>query len=147
MKSESEAKIELLKYLFSKIDKVDQLVSTEQQRDQLIKNLDLCHFNIEQRRLFANCLRSEPPATIREVAPMVAMLYDARKILDNQTAISIEEWNRQILNKLDTNLNQMEQKYRHWMLQCLMMELSKSVPKVQEYVEKWYGHIDGKDVK
>ena len=146
LKSESEAKIELLKYLLSKIEKTDYRVS-QKERDKLIKNLDYCHFNIEQRRLLTKYLDSEPPKTIDEASSIVAMLYDAGKIFDNCTATSIEEWNRQILNKLDTNLYQMEQQYRIWMIQCLLLELSRKVPAVQEYASKWLYYTERKDVR
>lgn len=146
LKSESMAKMELLEYLLSRIAKVDKVYSREE-RDTLQKNLNICRLSYEQKQALRRYTDTLPPETIEEAAPVVAMLYDARKILDNRAAMSMEAWNKQILDRLDFNLNQMERWYRNLFIQCLMVELAKTEPGFEEYAQKWIDYTGRKDVR
>lgn len=150
LKSESKVKMELLKYLLSGIAKVDRVkVYTEEQREALQRNLNICRFSFEQRRRLKKYLQSAPPESLEEAAPLVGMLYDAGKVLDNHAVSSVEEWNEQILDRADANLKQMEHWYKNLFLQCLLLEMSRTDPQFREhaYVQKWVDYMVGKDVR
>lgn len=146
LKSESMAKMELLEYLLSRIAKVDKVYSREE-RDTLQRNLNICRLSYDQKQALRRYTDTLPPETIEEAAPLVAMLYDARKILDNRAAMSMEAWNKQILDRLDFSLNQMERWYRNLFIQCLMVELAGTEPGFEEYAQKWIDYTGRKDVR
>lgn len=146
LKSESTAKVELLEYLLSRIAKVDKVYSREE-RDTLQGNLNICRLSYEQKQALRRYIDTLPPETIEEAVPVVTMLYDARKILDNRAATSVEAWNKQILDRLDSNLNQMERWYRNLFIQCLMVELARTEPGFEEYAQKWIDYTGRKDVR
>jgi len=146
LKSESTAKVELLEYLLSRIAKVDKVYSREE-RDTLQGNLNICRLSYEQKQALRRYIDTLPPETIEEAVPVVTMLYDARKILDNRAATSVEAWNKQILDRLDSNLNQMERWYRNLFIQCLMVELARTEPRFEEYAQKWIDYTGRKDVR
>lgn len=146
LKSLSQAKEEILKFLLSKIAKVDKVYS-DAEKDGLIRNLDICHISVDQRKWLKKYLCSNPPESVEEAVPLVAMLYDAKKILDNIAALSVEEWNEQILARLDPNLSQMDHWYKNLLLQCLLLEGERTEPRFEEYVSKWIDYIGRKDVR
>ena len=138
--------MELLEYLLSRIAKVDKVYSREE-RDMLQRNLNICRLSYDQKQALRRYTDTLPPETIEEAAPLVAMLYDARKILDNRAAMSMEAWNKQILDRLDFSLNQMERWYRNLFIQCLMVELAGTEPGFEEYAQKWIDYTGRKDVR
>lgn len=146
LKSESKAKMELLGYLLSAIARVDKVYSREE-REALQRDLSICRLSFDQKRVWKKYIDTYPPETIEEAAPMAAILYEPNVIRSNPRAASIEEWNEQILDQLDLNLKNIDYRYREWLLQCLMVEMSEREPGFTEYAWKWLDYMKRRDVR
>lgn len=146
IKTVFQAKIELLKYLLSKVVKIQEPYSVEM-KEELLNAVSICGFKIEARRNFIRIINSDVPDTIEGVIPFITYLYDPNALLDNRTAISIEDWNIQILQKLDPSLLNLEHWYRNGLIQCLLYEQSRMNEEFRPYAQKWVEYMSEKDVK
>lgn len=143
LKTVSQARIELLKYLLSKTIKNNEPYSKEM-KDELVKDVELCGFKTKAHRELKQIIEGEVPNSFESVAPYVSYLYKTDALLDNNTAQTVEEWNQQILQRLDPALVEMNHEYQNGLIRCLMSEQTRINMEFKPYEQKWTEYMKGR---
>lgn len=143
LKSISQAKVELLKYMLSKVLHTKEPYS-EEMKGELLKNVELCGFKAKAHRELDQIIRGDCPDSIDAIAPYVAYLYNSEALLDNITAQNIDTWNEQVLHKLDATLINIEESYQQGLIRCLMHEQSRINIDFAPYEQKWVEYMRGR---
>lgn len=65
-------------------------------------------------------------------------------LLDNITAQNMEEWNGQVLYRLDPSLISMNSEYQNGLIRCLMIEQSRIDADFKPYELKWVEYMRGR---
>lgn len=136
LKTVTDAKREVLVYLLSKIINVDS-VYNEEMKNELVETISLCGLTTTSKSILRKVVREGAPNTIEEAAPYIASLYDVNCVLDNTTSSKMDEWNRQVLDRLDPHLNDLEQCYQDSLIKCLMHEQTRINSEFRIYEEVW----------
>lgn len=140
LKSESQAKKELLKYLLSGALKVDEPYS-EELKTELLKNVEICGLKSKAHRDLDYVIKGSVPESLEDVAPYISYLYGSDVLLDNLTAKNMDEWNEQVLRRLDSSLCSMEECYQSALIRCLMIEQVRINDDFRPYEMKWVAYM------
>lgn len=140
LKSVSQAKRELLEYLLSGALKIKKLY-TKELKGELLKNVEICGFKVKERRDLDYIINSSVPDNYEEVAPYIKYLYKGNVLFDNITARNMEEWNEQVLRRLDPFLISMSPEYQNGLIRCLMYEQTKINLEFKPYELKWVEYM------
>lgn len=143
LKSESQAKRELLQYLLSGVLKIEEPAS-EELKKVLLKNVEICGFKAKAHRDLDRIIRGNVPEIYEEVAPYISYLYSSEALLDNVTARNMDEWNEQVLQRLDPSLNNMKTEYQNGLIRCLMYEQARVNADFKPYEQKWVEYMRGR---
>lgn len=143
LKSESQAKRELLQYLLSGVLKIGEPAS-EELKKVLLKNVEICGFKAKAHRDLDRIIRGNVSEIYEEVAPYISYLYSSEALLDNITARNMDEWNEQVLQRLDPSLNNMKTEYQNGLIRCLMYEQARVNADFKPYEQKWVEYMRGR---
>lgn len=84
--------------------------------------------------------------SLDDISSSIVKLFGCDEAIEKaKDSKSIEDWNRNILNSVDPEINKLSQHYIDNVLQCLMIEQAKKDPEFRLYAEKWVDYM--KEVK
>ena len=143
LKSISQAKKELLEYLLSGVIKSEDIY-TEEMKHELLKDVEICGLKAKAHRDLNFIINGIVPENYEDVAPYILYLYRTDVLLDNITAQNMEEWNGQVLYRLDPSLISMNSEYQNGLIRCLMIEQSRIDADFKPYELKWVEYMRGR---
>lgn len=143
IKTVSQAKIEILKYLLSKVIK-NKEASDITSNENLHKDVLVCGFKAKAHRDLDFIIDSEELIDVEGITPYISYLYDSEALLDNKTARSFEEWNDQIIRRLDVGLEELDAISKNTLIQCLINEQIRLNEGFKPYAEKWNIYMKGR---
>lgn len=143
LKSISQAKKELLEYLLSGVIKSEDIY-TEEMKHELLKDVEICGLKAKAHRDLNFIINGIVPENYEDVAPYILYLYRTDVLLDNITAQNMEEWNGQVLYRLDPSLISMNPEYQNGLIRCLMIEQSRIDADFKPYELKWVEYMRGR---
>ena len=132
-----------MQYLLSGVLKIGEPAS-EELKKVLLKNVEICGFKAKAHRDLDRIIRGNVSEIYEEVAPYISYLYSSEALLDNITARNMDEWNEQVLQRLDPSLNNMETEYQNGLIRCLMYEQARVNADFKPYEQKWVEYMRGR---
>lgn len=106
-----------------------------------ISNLSICY---DLKKKISKIINDRSKHELPEISGVVSALYPCAGVIEKEKDSStIEEWNENIVYRVDPELRLMSKWYMDTFVQCVLLNHMKNNPEFEPYVERWVQYMKG----
>jgi len=113
--------------------------------NKLEYNLIRSNYDLKLKLVIINLLKENNRLQINDVYGIISQMYRKNDIYESSMkAKDFDDWNKRILDNINPIVNELSNKYKNAVLQCILKEEALTSDKKKEFYFNWCEHMRGK---